>query len=472
MREAPPEGRPALMARCVSVRRPAPRRTLPGSSVPQLSVIPPLMVRLAFLCRFDVYYRRQVAHTCSWYMTFTLTPDAIREVLLAVQAPGQHHGAVTRADVLATIRRMGALQIDTIHVVARSPYFVLWSRLGAYEPHWLTDLLAQRAIFEYWSHEACFLPVDDYPIYRALMLAGVARSQAYARNWLAANRAAADALLEHVRCNGPVRSSDFARRDGEAGGWWNWKFEKMALEMLYTAGDLMIAGRERFQRVYDLRERVLPEWDDTRAPDLSIARRAQVLAALRALGAAPPRWLADYFRTGRTETVRVAAELVAEGALISVPVAGWQEPAYIHPDHLPLAMAAADGALRSTTTTLLSPFDPLVWDRRRTLELFGFDYRLECYTPASKRRYGYFTLPILHRGALIGRLDPKAHRKEGLFEIKALYLEPGIALDDELAAALAAALRSCAAWHGTPEVIVRFSDPAASGALLGHALNA
>jgi uncharacterized protein YcaQ len=122
-------------------------------------------------------------------------------------------------------------------------------------------------------------------------------------------------------------------------------------------------------------------------------------------------------------------------------------------------------------TTLLSPFDPVVWDRQRIRELFGFDYRIECYTPAPKRRYGYFTLPILHRGALIGRLDPKAHRKDGIFEVKALYIEPGVDPDEDLALELAAALRSCAAWHGTPDVVIRQCDPPAFGILLKRALS-
>lgn len=393
-------------------------------------------------------------------MPLTLTPGAIRMLLLTVQGldrPLQH--TATKDDVLAAIRQMQALQIDTIHVVARSPYLVLWSRLGAYEPRWLTNLLAERAIFEYWSHEACFLPIEDYPVYRSLMLAGKTRSNAYARRWLHENQMIAATLIDHIRANGPVRSADFARTDGETSGWWNWKIEKMALEMLFIVGELMIDRRENFQRVYDLRERVLPEWDDTRTPDVAAAQRTLTLAAAQALGAAPARWLADYFRTSKAETARIAAALAAEGALVTARVEGWRDPVYIYPHNLPLAQAAAEGALRSTVTTLLSPFDPVVWDRRRALELFGFDYRIECYTPAPKRRYGYFTLPILHRGALVGRLDPKAHRNDGIFEVKALYLEPGVEPDDELAIGLAAALRSCAAWHGTPEVVVRFCDP-------------
>jgi uncharacterized protein YcaQ len=157
---------------------------------------------------------------------------------------------------------MGALQIDTINVVARSPYLVLWSRLGAYDPKWLDELLTEGAIFEYWSHEACFLPVEDFALYRHRMLNAESLGWKYSRAWVEAHRAEIERLLEYIRERGPVRSIDFERRDGKAGGWWEWKTEKRALETLFTAGELMIARRQNFQRVYDLRERVLPSWDD------------------------------------------------------------------------------------------------------------------------------------------------------------------------------------------------------------------
>jgi uncharacterized protein YcaQ len=157
--------------------------------------------------------------------------------------------------------------------------------------------------------------------------------------------------------------------------------------------------------------------------------------------------------------------------VVAVSFDGWQSPAYIHPDNLALAEQAAMGALAPELTTLLSPFDPLVWDRARALAMFGFDYRIECYTPAPKRRYGYFTLPILWRGQLIGRLDPKAHRKEGRLEIKALHLEPGIRVTDELVADIADALHEFATWHATPAVEVRWSDPPKLAALVQRAVD-
>ncbi|PYS51497.1 MAG: hypothetical protein DMF68_04220 [Acidobacteria bacterium] len=400
-----------------------------------------------------------------------LTRREAQVVMIAATGLTKRPGrALNKLDVLEAIRRMSALQIDTIHVVARSPYLVLWSRLGDYEPRWLDELLAEGKLFEYWSHEACFLPIEDYPLYRHRMLSAERMGWKYSRVWVNAHRKEVKGLLNFIRKHGPVRSSDFARTDGKAGGWWEWKTEKRALEMLFTAGELMIARRHNFQRIYDLRERVLPSWDDSLLPSEEEARRALALLAVRALGIAKARWVSDYFRTGRRETSVTVTALADEGQLLRVEVEGWKEEAYVHPENRKLIEKVKRGSLPLELTTLLSPFDPLCWDRARAREMFGFDYRLECYTPAPKRRYGYFTLPILHRGKLIGRLDPKAHRKEGLFEVKSLNLEPEVVINDELIEDVARALHECALWHQMPEVVVRQSDPTKLTRLINRAL--
>jgi uncharacterized protein YcaQ len=152
---------------------------------------------------------------------------------------------------------------------------------------------------------------------------------------------------------------------------------------------------------------------------------------------------------------QVIERVVKRGQILPVQVEGWDVPGYFHPDQGDAVEAAANGQIPVSRTTLLSPFDPLVWDRARALDLFDFDYKIEVYTPAPKRKYGYFTLPILYNNRLIGRLDPKAHRKEGIFEIKALHLEPGVTVDDALVAEVKRTLQACAAWHRTPQVVVR-----------------
>jgi uncharacterized protein YcaQ len=406
-------------------------------------------------------------------LTLRLSQDAARALFLAAQGLDRRpRRKATRADVLAAIRRMAALQIDTISVVNRSPYLVLWTRIGDFEPRWLDELLAGGAIFEYWAHEACFLPVEDYPLFRHRMLDRAWMRWRYSHAVMEKHADDVQRLLRQVREHGPVRSSDFERPDRGQGGWWGWKPEKRILESLFTAGELMIARREGFQRIYDLRERVLPGWSDAALPPTADAHRALALKAVRALGVAKAKWVADYFRMGKKETPRIVQGLAAEGALATVEVEGWKEPGYVHPGHRALAESAAAGGVKPVLTTLLSPFDPVVWDRARASELFGFEYRLECYTPAPKRVYGYFTLPILRRGALIGRLDPKAHRRDGIFEVKTLYLEGGVRITQGLIADVARAIRECAAWHGTPRVVVRRTDPPGLAPKLSAALAA
>jgi len=403
-----------------------------------------------------------------------ITPQQARNLHLAAQglmrAP---RGRATRKKLLGAIERMQLLQIDTIHVVARSPYLVLFSRLGAYPPQWLDEALARGRVFECWVHEACFAPISDL----ALLRNGSnprdhhwahRRAQQMHRE----RRAAMDKLLAHIRENGPVKSSDFKRAQKGQGGWWGWKDEKRLLEAWFALGELMIVRRENFQRVYDLTERVLtrikappPE----RLPPAQIRDRL-VLRAVRSLGITQARWIADYFRIGRRLTDAALQSHVGSGELIRVDVKGWKSPGYVHPDNAALLARARRGALRATHTTLLSPFDPVVWDRERARAMFDFDYTIECYTPQLKRRYGYFVLPVLRRGRLVGRLDAKAHRADGRFEVKALYLEPDTAIADDLIADIAAAIRSSADWHATPDVVVRRSDPKALLAPLRSAL--
>ena len=382
-----------------------------------------------------------------------LSLDAVRGLMIAAQ--GLHdrpQPPATKKAVRSIIRQMHVLQIDTIHVIARSPYLVLWSRLGDYNPRWLDDLLAEGALFEYWSHAACFLPIEEYPLYRHLYDSWLGGR---AHQWLDEHAAVAKRVMDHIRTHGEARSSDFERTDGQKGSWWNWKDEKIALEYLFYAGELMVRKRHNFQRIYDLRERVLASVEDL--PDISPAEAHEqfVLNTIQALGVTKAEWIADYFRLSKTDTRAAFKRLEKQDRLMPVEVEGWDVPGYIHPANRKQVEAAAKGEIPRSKTTFLSPFDPLVWDRARALELFNFDYKIEVYTPAPKRKYGYFTLPILYNNALIGRIDPKAHRKEGVFEVKALHLEPGVRVDDAMVAEIRSALQACAAWHKTPKVVVR-----------------
>ena len=409
-------------------------------------------------------------------MTDKLSIQMARNVMLAAQGldrPQDPDQPATKADVLGAIRRMCLLQIDTISVVARSPYLVLWSRLGDYQPKWLDELLAEGALFEYWAHAMCFLPIEDYALYRRRMLDGIqnkAWAYKWAEKWAREHSKVMKKVRTHLQKNGAVRSAEFENTSHVPGGWWNWKEEKDALEIMLLTGEVMIARRHNFQRVYDLRERILPGWDDTALPSSEELHRTLALRAVRALGVAFPAWVSNYFNEPKKGMPKRLEALAQEGQLLQIEVKGFEGSAYVHPDRIGLIENAMSRNLEPTLTTLLSPFDPLVSDRNRALALFDFDYKIECYTPAAKRRYGYFTLPILHRGKLIGRLDPKAHRAQGIFEIKALHMEPGVRVTKKLVTDLAAALHRFADWHGTPEIVVRQSDPATVTPLLNAAL--
>jgi uncharacterized protein YcaQ len=388
--------------------------------------------------------------------SYHLTPTQARTMLLAAQGLIQPPERATKDDILAAIRQMGVLQIDTINVINRSPYLVLWSRIGAFPLHWLTDVLAEGAIFEYWSHAACFLPREDYALHRRLILEermGWWRSRA--REWIAEHPEIVEQVMSHVRLNGGARSADFERKDGRIGSWWNWKEEKLALEMLFYAGDLMIAKRVNFQRVYDLRERILAEWDDQHAPPLETVEREFVLRSVKALGVPHINWVADYFRMPKSIVPKIVKKLADEELLLPATVEGWPGTFYIHPDQCGLLDDVLAGKITPTRTVLFSPFDPVAWDRARLQTMFGFEYQIEVYTPESKRKYGYFTLPILHGDRMVGRLDPKAHRKEKMLEIRAIHLEPEIPITDELVSGLAATLQDFAAWHGLDEVVIQ-----------------
>ena len=380
----------------------------------------------------------------------TLSHETARNLVLRAQVLSHLPvKAAGKESVAAVIRSLGLLQIDTINIVARAPYFMLFSRLGSYNPVWLDESLAEKSVFEYWAHAASFLPIEDYPYHRRMMLEKLRHPYYY--QWYEKNKSECDKLLAHVRANGPVRSADFERQDGLKGQWWNWKFEKDALEYWFCAGELMISKREKFQRVYDLRERVLPDWKDTDAPSLDETMRHFVRESVRALGIARRDWVADYFRLAKKPVNDTLNQLLEDGELTEVSVESWPEPAIMLASDLPL-LKDKQKNLAPTLTTLLSPFDSLIFDRKRTKQLFDFDFTIECYLPPAKRIYGYFLLPVLHRGRIVGRADAKAHRKEGVFEIKGMFWEPGVAADERMLTEVQGAIQRCADWHGTPTV--------------------
>ncbi|EOD3493892.1 winged helix-turn-helix domain-containing protein [Cronobacter malonaticus] len=359
------------------------------------------------------------------------------------------------ADILATITRMSLLQIDTINIVARSPYLVLFSRLGSYPGRWLDEALARGELMEYWAHEACFLPRSDFPLFRHRMLKPENMGWKYRAAWMEEHAQEIGELMAFIERNGPVRSADFEHPRKGASGWWEWKPHKKHLEGLFTAGQVMVIERRNFQRVYDLTTRVLPEWDDNLHLIDQAQAEAQMLAnSARSLGIFRSAWLADYYRLRNVAIGPLLQAWQEEGVVVPVDVETLG-PMWLHHALLPLLERAVAGKLTATHSAVLSPFDPVVWDRRRAEDFFNFSYRLECYTPAPKRKYGYFVLPLLHKGALVGRMDAKMHRLQGSLEVIALYAEEGVSLTAGVIAGLRQAIADFAAWQGATRVIFR-----------------
>jgi uncharacterized protein len=405
---------------------------------------------------------------------------ALRSVALRTQGLDAPNGAGPRPggeDLYRSVAQIGCVQIDTLHMVRRSQYLVLWSRLGSYDPADLDALAsaADRRLFEGWQHAACLIPMVEYRYQIPDQRRAREQPSSQSRLWLSKpeNAALIGSVMERIRREGALRTSDFEGDGRKRNSWWDWKPAKYALEHLYAWGDLMIAGRRNFQRLYDLTERVLPDWVDTSEPARNERDRFWVERGAWTLGVCTPRQAGDYTWMKVTHSRPAVESLLKEGVLIPITgrlAGGNTGELLIHRDNLALLEQAADGALQAGRTTFLSPFDSLFWAGGRDEQLWGFRKTIEAYVPAPKRVYGYFCLPILHRDRLVGRFDPKLDRKAGKLILRALYLEPGIKPDEGLVGAVAGAMRDFMAFHAAKELVVERSQPATFGKKLIAAL--
>ncbi len=355
-----------------------------------------------------------------------LTKQQARNLQITCLGLGhQQNFQATKPDLLDQIKTMGILQIDTVNVVSRSPYLVIWSRIGNYPQVWLDELLSDGFIFEYWSHAACFIPIEDYPLYRWKM-DHFHNQWNSNETWIGRRPELSRGILDIIGERGEVKSADFKRTNDVKGTWWNWKDEKVALEQLFFMGKLMIARREKFQRVYDLTERVFPKWSEQPTISQEQSHKKLTGRTIKSLGFALTSWIPDYYRFPKTGLRKVLDMLLSEGEIQPAKLEGLDEKGYIHRDNLDLYEKIFSNNKKPLRTSILSPFDPLIWDRARLRSLFDFHYELEIYVPVSKRKLGYLLLPILHKGSIIGQMDAKAHRKSQVFEIKSLYFEAGV----------------------------------------------
>jgi len=362
--------------------------------------------------------------------------------------------------IYKTVRGLGCIQIDTLHVVERSQYLVLWSRLGSYDKTDFDDLLyapERRQLFEGWQHAACFIPMEDYRYQRPRMQS-VQQKHIEQDKWLAEpeNQELCRSVYERIKAEGPLRARDFEYDGPKRSGWWDWKPTKNALEYLNAWGDLMITNRVNFQRVYDLRERVLPDWVDVNVPTDEERDRYWLEQGVRALGICQPLQAADYSYSKRNFVRGYIKDMVEEGIFIEVKVRvydGSIEPFIVHKDNQQLLHQAAAGKILPQRTTFLSPFDNLFWARGRDGQFWNFRTLLEAYKPAPTREWGYFNMPVLYHDQLIGRIDPKVDRKKRKMILKGFFLEDGVELHDDLISGLAQTFRSFMYFHQTEDLI-------------------
>jgi len=369
------------------------------------------------------------------------------------QAPA---GPGKGADLLGVIQDLGFVQIDSINTVARAHDLILFSRRPAYRPAALKQLYeTDRALFEHWTHDAAVLPVTQFPHWQLRFRRDAERLKTRWRDWQGhgfEDRFAP--VLQHVRDHGPVTSSDVGGDEKKGStGWWDWHPSKTALEYLWRTGALSVTGRTGFQKRYDLTERVIDEALRQTAPAAEETIAWAASAALDRLGFATAKELAGFWDiTTLAEARDWAAAALAQGEIIEIEVEGQDgspRRAFAHPDALTVAAALppAPGRLR-----VLSPFDPALRDRARALRLFGFDYRIEVFVPAPKRKYGYYVFPLLEGERIVGRIDMKADRAADRLRVTALWPEPGIRWTAPRQARLEAELARLTRLAGVAEV--------------------
>ena len=381
----------------------------------------------------------------------TLSSAEARRIALAAQ--GFDRARPARVDVRhirRVIRQLGLLQIDYVNVVGPAQYQVLFSRLGPYDKKRLDDLVYRRQEFtEQWAHEASIVPMETWPLLRHQREVHRVRPWGFEK-FMAKHPNYVKQVLREVRIRGPLTSADLEPPDGVArrtgGGEWSRSVPRAMLEAHFGTGHLAIAGRlANFQRVYDLTERIVPSAVRRRRPSLAEAARALLELAARSHGVGTAADLADYYRMPVREARPRLMELVEAGRLHDTRVEGWKETAFLHPSaRLPTRVDAA---------ALLSPFDPLIWFRKRAARLFNFAYTVEIFVPKPKRKWGYYVLPFLHGERLAARVDLKADRTAGRLLVLAAYLEPGVNAR-RVAAALGTELRALQQWLGLDAVVV------------------
>jgi len=394
--------------------------------------------------------------------------------------------ALTAKRLVAFVEDVGGIQMDSINVLDRAHYVTVWSRFGPYDRARLDRLVYQRRLlFEYWAHAACLVSTSLLPWWRRAMLDYRVRHTGWS-GWLRRNTRTLNAVLTAVRANGPMANADFEDRRpaGTRGGWWDWKPVQHALHYLWMTGALTVHSRRHFQKRFDLMNRAFPD-GHAEVVSSDVFLRWHVERSLHALGAATETDLARYLSFPRLPPGArrvMLRSMIERDEVAEIAVEGSPARWFALTRDVPALARAGREAMPARGTTLLAPFDSLLWHRDRVARLFGFDYRIEVYTPGPRRVHGYYTLPLLHHGHLIGRVDAKTHRAERRLEIRHAHFEPWFAqaktppldgerLDrDEAIAGLGETLSSLATFVGADRVVIRRVTPGRLRAPLRRAL--
>lgn len=367
-----------------------------------------------------------------------------RSISIAAQGLFHNNSWKGKAGALRAIEHLGYVQIDTLSVIVRAHQHTLWSRCEGYQEQYINQLMKEKRVFEYWSHAASYLPIQDYKF-------TLGRKSLYANgksHWFGQDSQMKKFVLERITQEGPLRSRDFAHLSNSPGQWYAWKPAKQALEQLFMEGKLMVVMRKGFQKLYDLTERVLPKSIDTTMPSEDEAAQHLILKAVAAHGVITESeigYLRGYAKKAIPKNIKY---LLKEGAISAFKVGSLPHIYYGRPEY--------DHMLPSENTKaevhILSPFDNFVIQRKRLQMLFAWEYTLECYTPEPKRQFGYFCLPILYGERLVARIDPKADPANKTFYIKRFHADPDWKLTEAFALTFAKKLWAFAAFNGCVKI--------------------
>ncbi|MDZ4711680.1 MAG: crosslink repair DNA glycosylase YcaQ family protein [bacterium] len=346
----------------------------------------------------------------------------------------------TTDDLLRIIETLGYLQIDTISIVERSHNQILWTRMQSFSRSMLEDLIAERKIFEYWSHAAAYLPIRDF---RFSLLRKKKYSGKY-KDWKNSNRRILRYVYDRIKAEGPLQSRDFDDRKAKSTGWWDWKPSKDALDFMFHEGRLMVSARKGFQKVYDLTERVLPADVDMSFPSEKEFYKHLILTSINSHGFAGEKEITYLRQHDKKILKNVINDLLKKELIEKIIIEGNEDNFYTTLDKLELTGNIKTG----NTIHILSPFDNLIIQRKKVKSLFNFDYQIECYVPEAKRKFGYYCMPVLSGDSLIGKIDAKADRLTGTFIIKNIFLEEGVRLNERTYVNLEKKLTALAKFTG------------------------